>query len=677
MIGNASSFKLSVDPNSPNVHGAAAAFVLYGLTMGFESYKAARTYLGLVVLLKAAMEGQRDKIKIAPRLFWQVCNALAPKEANYKRQTIKFDWNMANFSVNNVPNIGGVTFGVPLNTDQDGLYKLDVSAVTVPTVEEASDYASELWSLYPPAHKPIERVDDYIRDVSAFAYKVPVISPQATDTFTTQYGINALEVPISSWFGFCGFGLSTAEAIPIRVPRFFRATQGSALQYIGSRLHYPMLLNRKHNLTRINFRTLNMEEIIIKAARSLGDVREKLEAAGRPQTQPYETPDAYSGKFGTDATHPVIDINLFAIHRLLNVLSAIACLSGTWAGVFANGLSSMATGTCLILPDMNAAYSDCAWMIEVMRQMHPVFASHNDMLHVPVPCISDDFIPFFRAGFGAYFDSTGATMPTYGGNNLDLLNGQIGSQAVQLMNGPSLSTNRTALNEADGFYSNMLSLQLAVPEIAPLRSYNIVRTRLLNSSFERNVDQLMRFFAHVRSDKARIKKFIEWYTDKERLMKIRAPFRTSPLVSGLPVVGDTAAMEIQSNGADNQLAIPVALYESPTVALHNQRLVSEDTESMIIPNNVSNGYGIQQLGISSNYSGDPNNEKPTEVMALAVTEVTPEQIIDKLDPLVDLLPPRIRTVAKLTQKVVKAAVPAIQAAVQRGKERRAKRKNKQ
>lgn len=659
-----------MDPNSENVHGAAAAFVLYGLTRGYPAQDAAKTYLGLVVLLQAAMNSRIDLLKVAPRLWWQLTNALTPKTARVNGQEIRYDWNMANFNINNVPSIGGVILGIPLNPDTNGLYNINVAAVAVPTEEEAADLAANLWATYDQAHVVMERVDDYIHDVGAFAYKGKVQDPTAVDVFSTQYGVNASEAPIRSWFGFCGFGLSSAAALPFRIPKYFHATQGSALQYIGARLHYPMLLNRKYNMTRINFRMFDLENVILKATRALNDTRDKLEGAQRPQTEAGKVPDAYWGKIGNTTGLAVIDVNLYALHIMLLATGALSSLSACWAGVTANGVSSIATGTNLIYPQMNNTLSAPAWIVETMSQLHPVHASRNNMLHIPVPVISDDFIPFYRTGFTDYFNPT-TTMATYGGNNLDLLNSQIGGQVVQLCNGPALTPNRSSVMECDQIYSNQLDLKSAAPVIAPLRSMNIVKSRLLNGSFVKNADRFNEFFTFLGSDRAAVKKFMAYLEQKK---EIKAPFRTSPLVSPLPIVGESCAMDIKTDNPDQLLCVPIAIFESPAVALNHQRLITEDIDTQITPNNFTVGYGITQFGVCSGYTSDPNNDTKTDVMRIAITEVSPEEIIDKLDPLVDLLPPRVRAVAKVAQKVVKAVAPAIKKAVDNGRARRQKRK---
>lgn len=669
-IGQTKAFRISVDPNSENVHGAAAAFVLYGLIRGYPAQEAARTYLALVVLLKAAMESRIDLLKTAPRLWWQVTNALTPKSVHVRGQEIRYDWNMGNFSVNNVPSLGGVIFGVPLNSDTNGLYNLNVAAVTVPTENEAADLAANLWATYDEAHKVTEHVNDYIYDVGAFAYKIKIQDPSSVDVFSTQYGINASEAPHRSWFAYCGFGLSTASALPFRIPKYFSSTQGSSLQYIGARLHYPMLMQRSHNMTRINFRMFDLENVILKCTRALNDTRDKLEGAGRPQTTNNFIPDAYWGTIGGTSGLAVIDINLYALHNLLNVIGALASLSATWAGVVANGTASIATGTNLILPEMNETFAAPAWIAEVMGQMHPVYARRNDMLQVPVPVISDDFIPFFRTGFGAYFNTT-TTMPTYGGNNLDLLNSQIGGQVVQIMNGPTIFTNRSSVMEADQIYNNQLDMKSVVPVIAPLRSRNVFRTRLLNGSFVKNTEKIVQLFDYIGTDRAAVKKFLAYLEAKK---EVKAPFRTSPITSILPTVGMACAEPVPTDYPDDQLCVPVALFESPTVALNNQRLIAEDIETMITPLNAVIGYGITQFGICSSYTSDPNNDTKTDVMKAVTCDVDPVEIIDKFDPLVDLLPPAMRGAAKIAQKVAKAVAPAVKKAVQKGRERRQRKR---
>lgn len=673
VLGTASTFQLSVDPNSTNVHGAAAAFVLYGLTKGFAARLAGSAYLSVVVLLKAAMEGQQNRLKVAPRIWWQVVNALTPKEIVVKGQTIKYDWNMGNFSINTTPGIGGVLLGAPQPSDTAGLFNISQAPVPIPTIEQATDEVSALFASYDKVHAMIPPVDDYIRDVGAFAYKVGIQDPSSSDIYTTQYGICASESPIRSWFGFCGFALQTGAALPFRIPRFFTGTNGSALQYIGLRLHYPKLMDRRFTMSRILFRTVDIGTVFTKHTKMLTEMKQKLNEAGRPQSTPAVDgllPDAYYGYEGNDQVGPSIDFNLAVLHHLLNFSGAFIATSACWAGVVANGLSSISTGTNLILPGMNETFSDSAWIVESMSQLHVVFNPRNNMIHVPVPTISDEFISFARTAYANTYDVT--LNPNYGGINLDLLNSTIGASTVQLMNGPSFFSDRTNCMNADNSYNMQNRQKSAVPLIANLRSAAAVRTRMLNSSFLKSDDTLRQYFAYRRIEKKRIEAFLEWRSKHRD--GIKAPTRQSPITEGLPIAGDTYAMAPRSDYPDDQLVLPVALYESPDIALNHQRLISEDTNSKTVPNNVTQLYGIQQDGVASNYSSDPNNDAVTKVIAVSTSAVDPDEIIDALDPLVDMLPPRMRMIAKGAQAVAKKVAPAIQKAVQKGKERRQRRK---
>jgi len=672
-IGTANAFRLSVDPNSQNVHGAAAAFVLYGLTRGYPSLNAPGTYLSLVVLLKAAMQSQMNRLKVAPRIWWQLVNALTPKNIIVKGQDIRYDWNMANFSVNNVPSLGGVILGPVLTQSTQGLYNVDVSAYPIPSVDEAADTVANLFSIFDTGHPLISPVDDYKYDVGCFAYKSPVSNPNLVDTFGSSYGVNASEAPLLSWFAYCGFAKSTGEAISLRIPRYFTGTQGSALQYIGLRLHYPVLMNKKYNFTRINFRSIDVMSVIDKHTQMLIDVKQKIFDSARPQvTLPptNQLPDAYYGYQGEQPIGPIADVNLALLHRLHNFICAFSTLSATWGGTVANGLSAIATGTNLILPDMQSSFSESAWVVEAMSQLHPVYNPRNNMIHVPVPTISDDYVIFFRQAFSGTYSQT-APPPNYGGMNLDLLNSQIGGQVVCLISGPTLYEDRQAIMTMDAEYDAQISLMACAPRISPLRSGNMARTRMLNGSFLLKEDGLKRFLEYKKVEKTVMRKILDRYLEKKN---VKAPSRTSPILEGLPVLGDTSAIVQKSDVPDDFLCVPVALYDSSPEALVYQRLISEDTDAKHIPNSVSQIYGVQQVGIASMYSSDPNNDTKSDVMTVSRSDVTPDEIIAVLDPLVDLLPPRAKAVAKVGQKIVKAIAPPIQNLVKKGRARRAARK---
>jgi len=366
-----------------------------------------------------------------------------------------------------------------------------------------------------------------------------------------------------------------------------------------------------------------------------------------------------------------VDFNLAILHRLLNFMGPMIATSACWGGVVANGLSSVTTGTNLILPDLNESFTDSAWLVESMSQLHVLFNPRNNMLNIPVPCISDEFVPFARTAYPNTYPFIAS--PGYGGVNLDILNSSIGGNIVQLMNGPQFFVDRNVLQNADNSYNNQNRQRSAVPVIAELRSAAGVRTRMLNSSFLKTEETMRQYFSYRKIDKKRVEAYFE-ASSKYKELRLKAPVRQSPITEGLPITGDTYAMEPKGDYPDDQLILPIALYASPEIALNQQRLISEDTNSKIVPNGIVQLYGVQQDSIASNYSADPNNDAVTKVVAIATSDIDPEQIIDALDPLIDFLPPRIKVIAKGAQAVAKKVAPAIQKAVKNGRERRQKRR---
>lgn len=679
VVGTSQSFRLSVDPYSENVHGAAAAFVLYGLSRGYPSAKAGSTYLALVVLLKAAMEGQINQLKLAPRLWWQVTNALTPKSTRSKGQEIRYDWNMATFNINSVPNLGGVILGPVQTSSTGGLSNINVNAIAIPSVNAAADSAMDLFAAFDEAHKSVPIVDDYKFDVSAFAYKQPLVPSPNADTFRTQYAVSLSEAPIRSWFGYCGFASSTGEGISFRTPRFFLSSQGSALQYIGARLHYPQMMHRKFNMTRLNFRSIDVSQVLDRHTKMLQFVKTKLIQAERSEVSNKLLPDAYYGNRNDQTGYFIPTQNLAILHHILNACGSYFAMSALWAGVVANGLSAMATGTNTVLPNLNQTLADSAWIVEEMSQLHPVFNQRNNMLHVPVPCISEDYIQYFRTTFADYYETTSTFCPDYGGAALDLLNSAIVGTIVSLVNGPSLHEDRVALGEIDQLYQGQNPQVSSSPKISPLRCGNVVRTRIVNGSFLFSAENYKKIFAYqrVRDGKA-VERFLAFMEEKKEMRaKLKAPVRTSPLIQPLPVIADTSAIALENPQVEDQLTVPIAVYDSVSEGVAAQRLISEDIEVKIVPEGYVQIQEIQQFALSGAYAGDANNDTKTDVIRQAVRDqVDPEEIINGLDPLIELLPPRLRMIGKVAQKVAKTVAPAIQKAVQNGRRRRQEKKER-
>lgn len=675
VVGSSKTFRLSIDPHPETVHGAAAAFVLYGLTKGYDSGLAASAYVSLVVLLEAAMRGQVNQLKVAPRLWWQLVNALAPKATRSKGQSIQYDWNMTNFAVNPVPNLGGVIFGPVQGGVTGGFNDINVNAVGIPQISAASDVAGGLFAVFDEAHKVMPPVDDYKFDVSAFAYKIPLVSNGGVDVYRTSYGVNAHEVPIRSFFGFCGFAQSTAERIPFRLPRFFLSSQGSALQYLGIRLHYPKMMDRRFTMTRINFRTMDISAVTDKHTKMLQFVKTKLIQAERTETSNKLLPDAYYGFQNDGAGYFIPTVNLAIVHHLLNACGGHIALAACWAGTVANGLSAMAVGTNLVVPNLNTKGTDSSWLIEEMSQIHPVFNPRNNMVHIPVPCISEDYIQYFRTIFMDYYETTSSSCPDYGGTALDLLNSTIGGNYVQLVNGPTLFEDRGNLTEIDQLYQALNPMVGAEPKISPLRIGNIVRSRLVNGSFINSADNLRKIFTFQRlKDMKAGERLIDYLADKKRV-GVKAPVRTSPLVQILPVMADTSAIEVVNPQVEDQLNIPISIFSSVEEGVAAQRLIAEDTDVKLLPKDFNQIQEIQSFVVSSAYAGDANNETKTDVISVTMrNDVDPSEIIDGLDPLIDLLPPRVRMVAKVAQKVAKAVAPAVKKMVDNGRARRQRRR---
>lgn len=668
--GQSDTFKLTIQVNAPSVHAACAAFVLYGLTKGFPAAKAGTAFVALQVVIRASMSGNVDLLKKAPRLWWQWSNAMAPKTVRTRGQTIQYDWDVDTFGINNIPSFAGIELGRPESSTSFDLYDVDNGPVAVPGLQQAADDALELFTSFNAIHPLIERVQDYAYDVSAFAYKIVTAPIVSSDPLKTNYGVSYSEAPIRSWFGFCGFGGSdTTEGL--RFPRFFQSAQGGACNYFGIRLHFPVVMGRKHTLTRIILRSVDVMTVIEKHTRMLQDARSKLTDAGRTQTGPPtgQLPEGYYGVYDNNSTGYTPPVNLAILHRYLNIVSVFSSLAACWAGA-SNGLAAVAVGTNLIDPNNNAGMTESAWVMAATQNLYPVMAKGQNLISIPYPSISEEFVPYFRNAFPDAYAITG----NYGGDQLDLLNSNVAGSPIILTSGPTLFDDRQALSAIDAQYMQMNPQVSSLPVMSVIRVGNPVKSRLIQR-FRLDADSSnQRITSLAKMYKVPPERLIQFFSKKT--MKGKSANRQSPMTQNTSVVADTSAISLEeSSEVDDLLIVPVTFFEGGN-ALEFQRLAYEDNNVRRYGEKSQPLYAIQQVNQGSQYANDPNNSIVSSVNSFSQSNPEVDQIVDGITPLIDFLPPGVRGVARAVQKVVKAIVPPIQKAVQKGRDRRDARKGK-
>jgi hypothetical protein len=635
--GQNQKLNLYIVPDADNFQSLAAAFVMYGLTQGLSKALAGPCYMALQVMLLNAMENNPDPLKQAPRMWWALTNAVRPKTVKCKGQDFGYNWSLDSFGPSTTPNDNGWILGDQKSTATNGLYQIDTTPLAIPTLNDAAQMSNNLWTVFGNAHPllPQGTVNDFIQDVSAFAFKLPLLE-NVNDPMVSAYAVCFLEVPIISYFGYMGLGTGSmtgsdgnAPGITTRIPRFSKFCQGAAGHHIGLRLCFPMLRQAKYVMTYPDLKTIDIGTWVYQDLAVRQQVNLQLASAGQSASPAGQLPPNY-------LQAPGVPANLFALIRIVNFIGSMLNTSPCWFGAWQN-LAAMAVGTNLIDMYQYEGLTDSFVSIASVRELRPVYDKRRDVLTVPFPTISDAFLDIF----GPLAEALGLTTG-YGDASLDFLNSTSGGQTVCLVNGPTLKDDKLDFKFREGQYDNMCPNVSAVPSESSNKTKTVLTTKILdlnNPSGSKRI--LLNAVNMLVKDKKKVDTILELiaFRKKNRVtrktaLKPHRPMKVGEVVSieewreaskvkvssrdsvdtfGASMIGSTSVVGFDSGRSlESVMQTPVSAYAPAPFGPLTTQLIHGDTSSMYPGNNAEQALIQYQFANSSSSVLAPNSTQRSD-----------------------------------------------------------------
>lgn len=368
------SIELVVQPNVPAFRGLALAITIYGVTKGYDPDLAPDVYFSLQKILALAAIGNYTPTSTAPEWFWHIYNGLRPRSIprnggmiNLKFSPKGLDWDKSETYVSNVhagkpdPTVSlagfcklNVTHGFPADWESVLNQFFGFIAQDFPRVPYSSKYDSH--------------------GASAFAWRT-FNSTDINDLFGSRWGTNNLEVPITSWMGYCGFSLGGLESGAPRLPLYFVSSQGGVIQHLGARLHQGRNgFSPKHKKTNVRLKFFDVNAAMLESLYSLTRIANKAVNAGLPPADYPSLPDKvntmYSGEYLTGM--------LYILQGFFDQFSFV------WGGA-ADQIHAIRSGTAGTNPLSFTTAGLPAFIVEALRSSMPVYNGDADYFIIPVP----------------------------------------------------------------------------------------------------------------------------------------------------------------------------------------------------------------------------------------------------------------------------------------------------
>jgi len=700
--GQTTTITISCPPNMAAFQSLASSFVLYGLSYGYEPASAATAFAGIMQLLIAAMSNFSAVPEKAPRIWWALTNALRPKNAVHMGITYRFEWDLSSFTVPNQPNFAGIYFGAPITgTLFNGFPTISSASLPSLTAMEATDIVSDLFSKYPREHAVISRVDDYLQDPSIFAWRslvLPAINQQ--DGTNSSYGINQLEVPIRSYFGYMGLALGTNTDSGTtgiqRIPTGANFSQGNAGNNLGIRLCFPKYQGAAYSKMKLNLKVVDLESWYFQDVQARIAANTGLLNAERSTAATTKLPAVYDN----------VSDNLAIIYRLFNYISSMLSFCPCWAQASQTFLA-VSVGTNLIDPFGTHGMTDSFISVATARQLQPTYNKRNDSLTVPYPSVSDQFIQDYNSMFEGFYPSTNPDIQ-FGGDNLDLLNSVVGTTPI-CWGSPVLKDFKQLVKTADGYLINQIPNSSPLSVWASATISNVLTQKIVNSSSDSEVAVLKRIatFRGLNAEKfvqnlikrrnaARQVKIdsMDTFTNSDGLEVVesgkkkavqelakdgfpvritKAPGLQSPSTLNAQINAVVGEHDFGLNAVvQNMMQVPIAQYPTIDVA----RTIHGSSSSYESGMTGSQSLTMEEFGTANSFVKDPTSmqgsEATQEVLKLSKEVLGMAGMGQQFESVISAAAP----IAGLVYRGVKAVIPVFKKMVDNGRKRRAARKAK-
>jgi len=325
-------------------------------------------------------------------------------------------------------------------------------------------------------------------------------------------------------------------------------------------------------------------------------------------------------------------------------------------------------------------------------------------LTVPVPSVSDQFVPDYYSMFEGYYPSADSAIQ-FGGDNLDLLNSVVGTTLICWGN-PILKDFKQIVKAADGYVINQIPNSNPLSVFAAPTTQNVLTQKMVNSSQSSEVAVLKRIaiFRGMNADKfvrdlfnrrnavrqrkidslgsmpdedglevieSKKKKAVELAKDGFPVRILRAPGIQSPSTLAAQINAVIGEADFGLNAVvQNMMQVPIAQYPSIDAAKIVHKGISsyesgvEGVQSLI----------MEEFGTANSFVKDPTSmqgsEATQEVLKMSRDIAAAAGMGSQFESVLATAAP----IVGFIQKGLKLAIPAIKNAVVKGRERRAKRR---
>jgi hypothetical protein len=602
-------------PDQVQLSMVCAAFIQYALTMGFDKSQATQAYMAAQVVLMESMRNAPLPMQKAPRMWWQLLNALQSKTIFYKGADITYKWDMDLVAPDTGVNKFGFRFGAleAGNTPIGGLYTISDTAGVIKDLAISCEQLTSVFEYFGDAHPMIECPLDFCEDVSAFATKTSLFADQnRSDQTKSSYSVCYHEVPIISYWGCCGF----AKAPPagskdsFRVPRFTKFSQGHAGNHVGMRLHFPKFMAKQFVHTTPDFRMYDLGKWFEVDTQMRATMKQMLNNANRTQSDATSSiPDGYVN----------VPMNEAILSRIFNFAAASLMYPAAWFGT-SQTLVAIAAGTNNIDSTLPKGRGEASWSVANQRQLTPLYNRNSNRLIIPVPTISNSIVSELWNLFPNSYNQTDTDI--YGGTRLDILNSMIGSALVSMINGPSARAGFLGVDEIDNTYTAVVQTSPVEPvSVQPDTKKALEQDVLSLEGTGRSKSDVMadvfRKFGGKDWERNLRKHLANIENQKSVHASIKSDFRQSPSLIASVFLGQTTCSTFdEGRGLEDNLQGPVTLYEPSAQSITITQLVHEQNHKFVPGDfNTLPVTVIQELMVAGQYATDPNTTHDTQVMS--------------------------------------------------------------
>jgi len=457
--GQNNAVDVKVLPYTFSVQSICASFCIYALTMGYDKAKVYLAFLGLQSLIFNAMANGVEVLTVAPKLWWIIVNAVKPKSVDngVQRINFSFDTSFLTSGTQSVVNIQGALFGKYTGlVDPSGFPLLDDSTYVLPTLMQAANDVSDLFNFYPKFHPLVKNDGWYRNDASIYSWRITIYGGAGgQDNTNSSFGLNILEVPITSWLGY--LGMAEQEYAPdyqsTRVPVFVNSSEGASGHHVGLRLHYAKFMEES-NLLSIKLKPVAVDVMAYQDCQARRVAYQRQLNAGRPDI--------------TNTAYIAVKPGAFALNRFINYTSLMFSHAHMWFGAWQT-YPAIAVGTNNLDASDTSGMTEAYFSVGSLRQLAPYHNVHSNSFIIPFPTANEgSFLQVFELASGLVMCGDNSN-PNY--ENLDIMNSVQATGGLPIAwAGPFIADDRQAVKESDAAIQNM------IPTASPLAFKGYVTT---------------------------------------------------------------------------------------------------------------------------------------------------------------------------------------------------------